>query len=89
MAGLNYAMGAQQQTDYEVEGALTTKEMKNDLNEMMGGRLQTCIADTGRAQTILHNGPKRTPQMEATLEFEADHGINTYYQRLFHVAGDL
>jgi outer membrane protein TolC len=35
MANLNFAMGAQQQTEYEVEGSLTTKEMKDDLNNMI------------------------------------------------------
>jgi predicted ATPase len=58
------------------------------LNEMMGGRLQAYIAEAGRAQSVLHYGPKRTPQMGATLEFETDQGLNTYHQRLFHVAGD-
>ena len=58
------------------------------LNEMMGGRLQTYIAGAGRAQSVLHYGPKQTPQMEATLEFETEKGLNIYYQRLFHVAGD-
>ncbi len=58
------------------------------LNEMMGGRLQQSIAGAGRAQSVLHYGPKTTPQMEAMLEFETDQGLNTYSQRLFHVAGD-
>lgn len=58
------------------------------LNEMMGGRLQTYIAAVGRAQSILHYGPKQTPQMEAILEFQTASGFNTYHQRLFHVAGD-
>jgi outer membrane protein TolC len=35
MAGLNYAMGARQQTDYDIEGSLTIKEMTSDLNAMM------------------------------------------------------
>jgi len=58
------------------------------LNEMMGERLQAHIADSGRATSLLHLGPKVTPQMEATLEFEVDNGLDTYHQRLFHVAGD-
>ncbi len=58
------------------------------LNEMMAGRLQQYIAGAGRAHSILHFGPKTTPQMEATLEFETEQGVNTYYQRLIHVAGD-
>jgi len=64
------------------------------LNRMMSktnaglGQLQNYIAETGYAQSLLYYGPKETPQMEATLEFETDAGLNTYYQRLFHVAGD-
>ncbi len=58
------------------------------LNEMMGGRLQDYIATSGRAQSLLHFGPKVTPQSEARLEFEADNGTDTYKMRLFHAAGD-
>jgi len=58
------------------------------LNEMMGGRLQQCIAASGRAQGILHFGAKVTPQLEAMLEFEVDNGLDTYHMRLFHAAGD-
>jgi predicted ATPase len=58
------------------------------INEMMGGRLQQCIAASGRSQSILHFGPKITPQMEAQLEFNVENGSDTYYMRLFHAAGD-
>src|SRR5207302_1848571 len=58
------------------------------LNEMMGERLQNYIATSGRAHSLLHYGPKVTPQLEARLEFEADTGLNTYSLRLFHAAGD-
>jgi predicted ATPase len=58
------------------------------LNEMMAGRLQQYIGTTGRAQSVLHFGPKVTPQIEARLEFEADKGVDTYAMRLFHAAGD-
>ncbi len=58
------------------------------LNEMMGERLQQHIATAGRAQSILHFGPKVTPQLEASLEFEVDNGADTYQMRLFHAAGD-
>ncbi len=58
------------------------------LNEMMGARLQQYVATSGRAQSLLHFGPKMTPQLEATLEFEADKGTDTYHMRLFHAAGD-
>ena len=58
------------------------------LNEMMAGRLQQFVATSGRAQSLLHFGPKVTPQMEAQLEFEVDNGVDTYALRLFHAAGD-
>jgi predicted ATPase len=57
-------------------------------NEMMGGRLQQFVATSGRAQSLLHFGPKVTSQMEAILDFTTDYGINTYQMRLFHAAGD-
>jgi predicted ATPase len=58
------------------------------LNEMMAGRLQQYIATTGRAQSLLHFGPKVTPQIEAQLEFEVENAVDTYSMRLFHAAGD-
>jgi predicted ATPase len=58
------------------------------LNEMMAGRLQQYIGTSGRAQSILHFGPKVTSQVEAALEFEVENGIDTYSMRLFHAAGD-
>lgn len=58
------------------------------LNEMMAGRLQQYIGTTGRAQSLLHFGPKITPQIEAQLEFEVDTAVDTYGMRLFHAAGD-
>lgn len=58
------------------------------LNEMMGGRLQHYIGTSGRAQSLLHFGPKVTPQLEATLEFEVENGMDIYSMRLFHAAGD-
>ena len=58
------------------------------LSEMMGGRLQRYIGASGRAQSILHFGPKVTTQMEATLELEVDNGVDVYAMRLFHAAGD-
>ncbi|MFL6200757.1 MAG: AAA family ATPase [Thermoanaerobaculia bacterium] len=58
------------------------------LNEMMAGRLQQYIATSGRAQSLLHSGPKVSPQIEASLEFEVDNGVDIYSMRLFHAAGD-
>jgi predicted ATPase len=59
------------------------------LNEMIGGRLQEYIAGIGRAHSMLHFGPRITPQIEARLEFQVDNGFDTYYMRLFHGAGDM
>lgn len=58
------------------------------MNELMAGRLQEFIAGTGRSTANLHFGPKVTPQIQATLEFEADQGTDVYQMRLFHAAGD-
>ncbi|WP_254568808.1 AAA family ATPase [Oscillatoria sp. HE19RPO] len=58
------------------------------LNEMMAGRFQLYIAANGRTQSILHFGPKTTLQIEAKLEFKVTNGVDTYYMRLFHAAGD-
>lgn len=59
------------------------------LNEMMAGRLQEYVGKTGRGQSVLHFGPKVTPQLEAVLEFEEADGFNTYCMRLFHAANDI
>lgn len=58
------------------------------LNEMMAGRLQQHIATSGRAQSILHFGPKVTPQMKVCLEFDTETGMNSYHTRLIHAVGD-
>ena len=58
------------------------------LNEMMAGRFQLYIGTSGRAQSLLHFGPKITPQIEAKLEFEVEKGVDAYHIRLFHAAGD-
>lgn len=58
------------------------------INEMMAGRFQEYIGKSGRSQTLLHFGPKITPQLEAKLEFEVEKDIDTYSLRLFHAAGD-
>lgn len=58
------------------------------MNELMAGRLQEYVATTGRATANLHFGPKKTPQVEARLEFEVEQGADVYEMRLFHAAGD-
>ena len=58
------------------------------LNEMMGQRLQQFIATSGRAHSLLHYGPKKTPQMQARLVFDVDNGEDTYIMRLADAAVD-
>jgi predicted ATPase len=62
------------------------------LNEMMAGRLQQYIGISGYAQSLLHFGPKVTPQIESQLEFDVKTDVKTevliYSMRLFHAAGD-
>jgi len=58
------------------------------LNEMMAGRLQTYVGTTGRSRSVLHFGPKATPQIEAILEFEEGVVRDSYHMRLFHAAND-
>ena len=61
------------------------------LSYMLGaqlGKLQHFIAENGGANALLHDGHRRTPQMEAYLTLETDQGTNVYQFRLFHVAGD-
>ena len=60
------------------------------LNEMMAGRLQQYIGISGYAQSLLHFGPKVTPQIEAKLKFKIDNGsVDIIYTIcLLHAAGD-
>ncbi|MEX2174613.1 MAG: AAA family ATPase [Pirellulaceae bacterium] len=58
------------------------------LNEMMSGRLQQYISAAGRAQALLHFGPKVTPQIESRVEFADDGVTNIYAIRLIHAAVD-
>lgn len=55
---------------------------------MTAGRCQQYIGTSGRAQSLLHFGPKITPQIEAKLAFEVENGVDTYCIRLSHAAGD-
>ena len=58
------------------------------LNEMTAGRLQQYIGTSGRAHSLLHFGPKMTPQIEARLEFGVSYGIDVYSMQLAYAAGD-
>ena len=52
------------------------------------GNLQIRVAELGGANTLLHDGSRRTPQIEASIQIETDRGTNEYAFRLFHAAGD-
>jgi len=58
------------------------------LNFMMTGALQDSIGRSGRAQSLLHYGPKVTPQLTATLEMETEKGLNRYECRMAYAAED-
>lgn len=52
------------------------------------GNLQGFVATAGGASALLHDGPKRTREIEAKLTLETNQGVNEYEFRLFHAAGD-
>ena len=52
------------------------------------GDLQFYIGKSGGANSLLHDGAARTPQVEATLEIDTAQGLNEYSVRLFHAAPD-
>jgi predicted ATPase len=52
------------------------------------GNLQFHLSRSGGANSLLHDGAARTPQMEASLAIKTDAGRNDYSMRLFHAAPD-
>jgi predicted ATPase len=58
------------------------------LNEMLAMRLQEYIGRSGRAQTILHFGPKVTSRLDAGLEFTDGDKRYNYTFGLFPAAND-
>ena len=57
------------------------------LHEMVAGRLQVHIADSGGPDTLLYRGAKHTTQLEAQIDFTTDQGISEYFIRLTYAAG--
>jgi len=55
---------------------------------MSRGFQKPYISDRGPASHILHFGPKRTPVINAELEFTSDRGLNFYRFSLAHVRQD-
>jgi len=58
------------------------------LNWMMSNSLQRFVGEAGGASSLLHYGPKTTPQISSTLTIETERGVNEYSMRLAHAAGD-
>lgn len=50
--------------------------------------LRRFVAGSGGASTLLHYGPKVTPELTLRLEFAQGTGTNAYTARLGHTAGD-
>jgi predicted ATPase len=58
------------------------------LNYAMTEGLQIFIGRAGGARSLLHFGPKATPQCSAKMIFQTETGQNIYHCRLFHAAPD-
>lgn len=52
------------------------------------GNLRMFVGMSGGANTLLFDGAKRTPQLEASLSIRTERGLNDYAFRLVHVSGD-
>jgi predicted ATPase len=52
------------------------------------GQLQEHVAKLGGASALLHDGPERSPYIEAELKLVMDAGDNEYFFRLAHASGD-
>jgi len=52
------------------------------LNEMIGGRLHQFVGEHARPHPLLLQGPTRTPQQDASMEFETDARLNVCTLRL-------
>ena len=59
------------------------------LRELMAGRLQRHIAETAGAAANLHFGPKKTPRLEAEIEFKVGRSTGTYRMVLSYRRDDL
>ncbi len=58
------------------------------LGWMLQENLQQHIGQSGAANSILFDGPKSTPQIEAKFSFQTNQGLNEYRMRLMYAAGD-
>ncbi|MGH2458118.1 MAG: AAA family ATPase [Chloroflexota bacterium] len=58
------------------------------LSWTMAGNLQLYVGKGGGASSFLHDGPRVTREVEASLSIETATGTNEYFLRLFHAAPD-
>ncbi len=58
------------------------------LNYLSSESLQVFVGREGGANSLLHYGSKRTPEIEAGFQFRTDDGSNEYRIRLVHAAAD-
>ncbi len=58
------------------------------LNAVTDEKLQLFVGRQGGANSLLHYGRKRTPQLQAAMTFDIDTGINSYNLTLIGVAPD-
>lgn len=58
------------------------------LGFMVTGSFQEFIGRSGGADSLLHYGAKRTPQIEVELEYQADSVTDRYKMRVVHVPKD-
>lgn len=58
------------------------------LSWLAAGDLSSHVGVQGGASALLHGGPERTREIEASLTLKTEAGDNDYALRLFHAAGD-
>lgn len=58
------------------------------LGYLTTGSLQLFIGENGGADSLLYYGSKMTPQLSGTLEIETYKGLDLYYLKMAHAAGD-
>ena len=58
------------------------------LQDALSDKLQYYVQTSGPASALLHFGPKLTPAIRGTVEFQTDAGRNEYQCTLTYAAGD-
>lgn len=80
--GLNVLIGA------NGSGKSNLLSVFHMLSYLTAGRLQTFVRSRGNASSLLHYGPKRTPQVSVEATFRRGQDENQYSFRLAHGATD-